>query len=182
MTYQGISKIHKRVDRANSNSLVIQNHCWFKIAEARKKIFKLSKNTWSIYSIGTISTNQVCPASTTWQPCKSSLATQSRSNQDATCGPWTTSYRPMNQKQSRLQSRPWTGPERSPTCSTTRTRTPFTNQYKDFATDTTANSMLPSCWINWINSPNETRTGNKTRTGLSPLQPHWSEPQSAYLG
>ncbi len=48
---------------ANSNS--IQNHCRFKIAEAREKIFKLSENTWAVYSIGTISTistNQVCPA------------------------------------------------------------------------------------------------------------------------
>jgi hypothetical protein len=45
---------------ANSNS--IQNHCRFKIAEAREKIFELSENTWAVYSIGTISTNQVCPA------------------------------------------------------------------------------------------------------------------------
>jgi hypothetical protein len=45
---------------ANSNS--IQNHCRFKIAEAREKIFELSKNTWVVYLIGTISTNQVCPA------------------------------------------------------------------------------------------------------------------------
>ncbi len=44
----------------NSNS--IQNHCRFKIAEAREKIFELSENTWAVYSIGTISTNQVCPA------------------------------------------------------------------------------------------------------------------------
>jgi hypothetical protein len=45
---------------ANSHS--IQTHCQFKIAEAREKIFELSKNTWAVYSIGTISTNQVCPA------------------------------------------------------------------------------------------------------------------------
>ncbi len=45
---------------ANSHS--IQTHCRFKIAEAREKIFELSKNTWAVYSIGTISTNQVCPA------------------------------------------------------------------------------------------------------------------------
>jgi hypothetical protein len=45
---------------ANSHS--IQNHCRFKIAEAREKIFELSENTWAVYSIGTISTNQVCPA------------------------------------------------------------------------------------------------------------------------
>ncbi len=45
---------------ANSNS--IQNHYRFKIAEAREKIFELSENTWAVYSIGTISTNQVCPA------------------------------------------------------------------------------------------------------------------------
>ncbi len=44
---------------ANSNS--IQNHCQFKIAEAREKIFKLSENTWAVSSVGTISTNEVCP-------------------------------------------------------------------------------------------------------------------------
>ncbi len=45
---------------ANSHS--IQTHCRFKIAEAREKIFELSENTWAVYSIGMISTNQVCPA------------------------------------------------------------------------------------------------------------------------
>ncbi len=45
---------------ANSNS--IQNHCRFKIAEAREKIFELSENTWAVYLVGTISTNEVCPA------------------------------------------------------------------------------------------------------------------------
>jgi hypothetical protein len=45
-----------------ANSNLIQNHCRFKIAEAREKIFKLSENTWAVYSIGMISTNEVCPA------------------------------------------------------------------------------------------------------------------------
>jgi len=45
---------------ANSNS--IQNHFRFKIGEARETIFELSENTWAVYSIGTISTNKVCPA------------------------------------------------------------------------------------------------------------------------
>jgi len=45
---------------ANSNS--IQNHCRFKIPEAREKIFELSENTWAVYSVGTIRTNEVCPA------------------------------------------------------------------------------------------------------------------------
>jgi hypothetical protein len=45
-----------------ANSQSIQNHCRFKIAEAREKIFQLSKNTWAVYSVGTISTNKVCPA------------------------------------------------------------------------------------------------------------------------
>jgi hypothetical protein len=40
----------------------IQNHCRFKIAEAREKIFELSENTWAVYSVGTINTNEVCPA------------------------------------------------------------------------------------------------------------------------
>jgi hypothetical protein len=46
-----------------ANSHLIQNNCHFKIAEARKKIFELSENTWAVYSVGTISTNEVCPAS-----------------------------------------------------------------------------------------------------------------------
>ncbi len=45
-----------------ANSESIQNHCRIRIAEAREKIFKLSKNTWAVYSVGTISTNEVCPA------------------------------------------------------------------------------------------------------------------------
>jgi len=45
-----------------ANSESIQNHCLFKIADARVKIFELSENTWAVYSVGTISTNRVCPA------------------------------------------------------------------------------------------------------------------------
>jgi len=45
-----------------ANSESIQNHCRFKMAEAREKIFELSENTWAVYSVGTISTNEVCPA------------------------------------------------------------------------------------------------------------------------
>jgi hypothetical protein len=45
-----------------ANSESIQNHCRFKIAEAREEIFKLSENTWAVYSVGTITTNEVCPA------------------------------------------------------------------------------------------------------------------------
>jgi hypothetical protein len=32
------------------------------MAEACKKIFELLENTWAVYSVGTISTNQVFPA------------------------------------------------------------------------------------------------------------------------
>jgi hypothetical protein len=45
-----------------ANSESIQNHCRFRIADAREKIFELSENTWAVYSVGTISTNEVCPA------------------------------------------------------------------------------------------------------------------------
>jgi hypothetical protein len=45
-----------------ANSQSIQTHCQFKIAKAREKIFELSENTWAMYSVGTISTNEVCPA------------------------------------------------------------------------------------------------------------------------
>jgi len=43
---------------ANSNA--IQTNCGFMIAEAQEKIFKLSENTWAVYSVGTINTNEVC--------------------------------------------------------------------------------------------------------------------------
>jgi hypothetical protein len=45
-----------------ANSESIQNHCRFRIADSREKISELSKNTWAIYSVSTISTNEVCPA------------------------------------------------------------------------------------------------------------------------
>jgi hypothetical protein len=45
-----------------ANSESIQNHCCFKITEAQEKIFELSENTWAVYSVGTINTNEVCPA------------------------------------------------------------------------------------------------------------------------
>ncbi len=61
-----------------ANSNLIQNHCQFKIAEAREKIFKLSENTWAVYSIGMISTNEVCPAA------NAVTATLSGSNPDPT--------------------------------------------------------------------------------------------------
>jgi hypothetical protein len=44
-----------------ANSQSIQNHCRFKITEARKKIFELSEISWAVYSVETISTNKVCP-------------------------------------------------------------------------------------------------------------------------
>jgi hypothetical protein len=46
-----------------TNYRSIQNNCRFKIVEAYKKIFQLSENTWAVYSVGTISMNEVCPAS-----------------------------------------------------------------------------------------------------------------------
>jgi hypothetical protein len=45
-----------------ANSEVIQSTCQFKIAEAREKTLELAENTWAVYSIGTINTNQLCPA------------------------------------------------------------------------------------------------------------------------
>jgi hypothetical protein len=45
-----------------ANSESIQNHCRFKIVEAGRKSSELSENTWPVYSVGTISTNEVCPA------------------------------------------------------------------------------------------------------------------------
>jgi hypothetical protein len=44
-----------------ANSDTIQSNSQFRIAEATEKIFKLLENTWTMYSIGTINTNEVCP-------------------------------------------------------------------------------------------------------------------------
>jgi len=57
--------------------------------------------------------------------------------------------------------------EKLPTCSITKTRMPYTRQYKDSATVTTASLMPPFCWNNWTNLINEARTEKKTPTGLS---------------
>jgi len=88
-----------------ANSRSIQNHCRFKIADAREKIFELSESTWAVYSIGTISTNQVCKQPMTSPPCKFSQVTPSRLSPDATFEPWTMSSRPTNPKQSKSRSR-----------------------------------------------------------------------------
>jgi len=45
-----------------ANSDAIQKICKFKVAEASERIFELAENTWVVYSMGTINTNQVCQA------------------------------------------------------------------------------------------------------------------------
>jgi hypothetical protein len=45
-----------------ANSESIQTHCHFKITKAREKFFELSENTRAVYSVGTITTNEVCQA------------------------------------------------------------------------------------------------------------------------
>ena len=47
------------------SSTLIKNNCKFRIATTREKIFSLGNNTWLVYSIGTIATNQVCPKTNT---------------------------------------------------------------------------------------------------------------------
>ncbi len=69
-----------------ANSEAIQSNCWFRIAEAREKIFELSKNTWAVYSISTINTNEVCWPRTMSRHYRSNLGTQSESIPDATLG------------------------------------------------------------------------------------------------
>ncbi len=139
-----------------ANSASIQNHCRFRIAEAREKIFKLSKNNWAVYSVGTISTNEVFPAT------NAVTAMQIQSNQDATFGPWIMLSTPTNRKQLRSRSKRWTGRARSPTCSTMVTRKPSTKQSRDSGPGTAGNSTLQSCWINWTSSR------HRIPTGLSP--------------
>jgi hypothetical protein len=50
------------------SSTLIKNNCKFRIATTREKIYSLGNNTWLVYSIGTIATNQVCPKTNTLSP------------------------------------------------------------------------------------------------------------------
>jgi hypothetical protein len=47
---------------------MIKNNCKFRIDSTREKIYSLGNNTWLVYSIGTIVTNQVCPKTNTLSP------------------------------------------------------------------------------------------------------------------
>jgi len=40
---------------------LIKANCKFRISDTREKIFSLGNNTWLVYSIGSIATNEVCP-------------------------------------------------------------------------------------------------------------------------
>jgi hypothetical protein len=50
------------------SSTLIKNNCKFRIDSTREKIYTLGNNTFLIYSIGTIATNQVCPKTNTLAP------------------------------------------------------------------------------------------------------------------
>jgi len=43
-----------------ASSTLIKNNCKFQISETKEKIFSLGNNTWLVYSVGTIATNDVC--------------------------------------------------------------------------------------------------------------------------
>ena len=49
-------------------STLIKANCKFQISDTREKIFSLGNNTWLVYSIGTIATNQVCPKTKSTTP------------------------------------------------------------------------------------------------------------------
>jgi hypothetical protein len=50
------------------SSTLIKSNCKFRITTTREKIYALWNNTWLVYSIGTIATNQVCPKTNTLSP------------------------------------------------------------------------------------------------------------------
>jgi hypothetical protein len=50
------------------SSSLIKANCKFRIDSTREKIYNLDNNTWVIYSIGTIATNQVCPRDNSLSP------------------------------------------------------------------------------------------------------------------
>jgi hypothetical protein len=50
------------------SATLIKANCKFRIDSTKEKIFSLGNNTWVVYSIGTIATNQVCPRAGTLSP------------------------------------------------------------------------------------------------------------------
>jgi hypothetical protein len=50
------------------SSSLIKAKCKFRIDNTREKIYNLGNNTWVVYSIGTIATNQVCPRDNSLSP------------------------------------------------------------------------------------------------------------------
>jgi hypothetical protein len=52
------------------STTLIKNNCKFRIDSTREKVYSLGNNTWIVYSIGTIATNQVCPKTGTLLPIK----------------------------------------------------------------------------------------------------------------
>jgi hypothetical protein len=46
-----------------ATSTLIKANCKFRISDTQEKIFNLGNNTWLVYSIGSIATNQGCPKS-----------------------------------------------------------------------------------------------------------------------
>jgi hypothetical protein len=51
-----------------ASSMLIKANCKFRISDIQEKIFSLGNNTWLVYSVGTIATNQVCPKAKTTSP------------------------------------------------------------------------------------------------------------------
>jgi hypothetical protein len=50
------------------SATLIKANCKFHIDSTKEKIFSLGNNTWVVYSIGTITMNQVCPRADTLSP------------------------------------------------------------------------------------------------------------------
>jgi hypothetical protein len=156
-----------------ADSDAIQSNCWFRIAEAREKFFKLSENTWAVYSIGTINTNKVCPTT------NDVTAVQIQSGDTVKVRP-RCSIRTMDHliladelKTIKKPSKLWTGPGNSPTSSGMATKKPSTGQCKDCGQNKTGSLMPPSCWTNW------TTCKSRIHNGLSHPQQPWSQPRSA---
>ncbi len=50
------------------SATLIKHNCKFWIDNTREKIYSFRNNTWLVYSVGTIATNQVCPKACTLSP------------------------------------------------------------------------------------------------------------------
>jgi hypothetical protein len=91
----------------NTNNIKV--HCKFTISNARVNIFSFDSNVWVVYSLGTISTNHICPKAGTLFSIQISSG-HANFSQDVLSELWAMSLQLMNQKMLKSIPNGLTGP------------------------------------------------------------------------